>query len=90
MGLKRKTEKRGMEVQEYDLIARGLRSLDAQDRERWQLGCKNRLTLRTGNIYWALGTKRCKHLEQNGDDDFNPTTVFSDILLLPGGLHSGK
>ena len=37
-------KKRWKEVLECDMTARGLRRLDAQDRERWRLGCKNQLT----------------------------------------------
>ena len=36
--------KRWKKVLECDVIARGLQKLDAQDRERWRLGCKNRMT----------------------------------------------
>ena len=49
---------------EYDIIARGLLGLDAQIRERWQLGCKNRL----GNICWAPEIERNTFLEQNDGD----------------------
>ena len=40
---KGRPKKRWKEVLKCDMIARGLRRLDAQDRERWQLGCKNQL-----------------------------------------------
>ena len=39
-GLKKRWEK----VLECDMTARGLQRLDAQDHERWRLGCKNQLT----------------------------------------------
>ena len=41
---KRRPKKRWKEVLECDMTARGLQRLDAQDRERWRLGCKNQLT----------------------------------------------
>ena len=41
---KGRPKKRWKKVVESDMIARGLQRLDAQDRERWRLGCKNRLT----------------------------------------------
>ena len=41
---KGRPKKRWKKALECDMIARGLQRLDAQDRERWQLGCKNRLT----------------------------------------------
>ena len=31
-------------TQECEMISRDLQRLDAPDRERWQTGCKNRLT----------------------------------------------
>ena len=41
---KGRPKKRWKEVLECDMTARGLQRLDAQDRERWQLGCKNQPT----------------------------------------------
>ena len=41
---KGRPKKRWKKVVQSDIIARGLQRLDAQDRERWRLGCKNRLT----------------------------------------------
>ena len=41
---KGRPKKRWKEVLESDLTARGLQRWDAQDRERWRLGCKNQLT----------------------------------------------
>ena len=41
---KGRPKKRWKEVLECDMTARGLKRLDAQDRERWRLGCKNQLT----------------------------------------------
>ena len=41
---KGRPKKRWKEVLECDMTARGLQRLDAQDRERWRLGCKNQLT----------------------------------------------
>ena len=41
---KGRSKKRWKEVLECDMTARGLQRLDAQDRERWRLGCKNQLT----------------------------------------------
>ena len=40
---KGRQKKRSKEVLERDMSARGLQWLDAQDRERWRLGCKNQL-----------------------------------------------
>ena len=52
---KRKTEKkRWKEVLECDMTARGLQRLDAQDRERWRLGCKNQLTPACGKTSAGL------------------------------------
>ena len=41
---KGRPKKRWREVLECGMTARGLQRLDAPDRERWQLGCKNQLT----------------------------------------------
>ena len=41
---KGRLKKSWKEVLECDMTARGLQRLDAQDRERWRLGCKNQLT----------------------------------------------
>ena len=42
---KGRPKKRWKEVLECDMTARGLQRLDAQDRERWRVRCKNQLTL---------------------------------------------
>ena len=42
---KERPKKRWKEVLECDTTARSLHRLDAQDRERWRLGCKNQLVL---------------------------------------------
>ena len=58
---KGRPKKRWKEVLECDMTARGLQRLDAQDRERWQLGCKNQLTLACGDR--LLGSRnRRKHI----------------------------
>ena len=52
---------RWKEVLECDMTARGLQRLDAQDRERWRLGCKNQLTPACGEP--LLGSRnRKKHI----------------------------
>ena len=45
---KGRPKKRWKEVVECDMTARGLQRLDAQDRERWRLGCKNQLPPASG------------------------------------------
>ena len=45
---KGRPKKRWKEELKCDVTARGLQRLDAQDRERWRLGCKNQLTLACG------------------------------------------
>ena len=58
---KERPKKRSKEVLECDMIARGLQRLDAQDRERWRQGCKNRLTTACGKH--LLGSRnRRKHI----------------------------
>ena len=58
---KGKPKKRWKEVLECDKTARGLQRLDAQDRERWRLGCKNQLTPACGEP--LLGSRnRKKHI----------------------------
>ena len=58
---KGRPKKRWTEVLEYDMTARGLQKLDAQDRERWRLGCKNQLTPTCGEP--LLGSRnRRKHI----------------------------
>ena len=56
-------KKRRKEVLECDVIARGLQRLDTQDRERWRLGSKNRLTHTCGER--LLGSRnRRKHISE--------------------------
>ena len=58
---KGRSKKRWKEVLECDVTARGLQRLDAQDRERWKLGCKNQLTPACGEP--LLGSRnRRKHI----------------------------
>ena len=58
---KGRPKKRWKEVLECDMTARGLQRLDAQDRERWRLGCKNQLTPACGES--LLGSRnRKKHI----------------------------
>ena len=58
---KGRPEKRWKEVLKCDMTARVLRRLDAQDRERWRLGCKNQLTPACGEP--LLGSRnRRKHI----------------------------
>ena len=58
---KGRPKKRWKEALECDMTARGLQRLDAQDRERWRLGCKNQLTHAWGEP--LLGSKnRRKHI----------------------------
>ena len=58
---KGRPKKRWKEVLECDMTARGLQRLDAQDRERWQLRCKNQLTPACGKL--LLGSRnRRKHI----------------------------
>ena len=58
---KGRLKKRWKEVLECDMTARGLQRLDAQDRERWRLGCKNQLTPACGEP--PLGSRnRRKHI----------------------------
>ena len=55
---KGRPKKRWREVLECDMTARGLQRLDAQDRERWRLGCKNQLTPACGEP--LLGSRNGK------------------------------
>ena len=58
---KGRPKKRWKEVLECEMTARGLQRLDAQDRERWRLGCKNQLTPACGEP--LLGSRnRRKHI----------------------------
>ena len=57
------------EVPECDMTARGLQRLDAQDRERWQLGCKNQLTPACGEPLLGTRNRKKPFLEQNDDHD---------------------
>ena len=61
-GIKKgRSKKRWKEVLECDMTARGLQRLDAQDRERWRLGCKNQPTPACGEP--QLGSRiRRKHI----------------------------
>ena len=60
-GTKKRPKKMCKEVLEFDMTARGLQRLDAQDRERWRLGCKNQLTPACGEP--LLGSRnRRKHI----------------------------
>ena len=60
-GTKKGPKKRWKEVLECDMTARGLQRLDAQDRERWRLGCKNQLTPACGKPLLCSGNRR-KHI----------------------------
>ena len=53
---KGRPKKRWKKVLECDMTARGLQTLDAQDRERWHLGCKNQLTPSCGEP--MLGSRK--------------------------------
>ena len=69
---KRRPKKRWKEVLECNMITRDSKMLDAQDRERWRLSCKNWLTPAGGEH--QLGsrnkkTKICTLKEQNDDDE---------------------
>ena len=58
---KGRLKKSSKEVLECDMTARGLQRLDAQDRERWRLSCKNQLTPACGKP--LLGSRnRKKHI----------------------------
>ena len=65
---KERPKKRWKEVLERDMTAGGLQRLDAQDRERWRLGCKNQLTPACGKLCWAPEIEESIFLEQNDDD----------------------
>ena len=54
-------KKRWKEVLECDMIGRALQRWDAQDRERWQLGCKNQLTPACGEPLLDSKNRR-KHI----------------------------
>ena len=58
---KGRPKKRWKEVLECDMTARGLQRLDAQDRERWRLGCKNQLTPACGEPLLSSRNRR-KHI----------------------------
>ena len=58
---KGRPKKRWKEVPECDMTARGLQRLDAQDRERWQLGCKNQPTPACGEPLLSSRNRR-KHI----------------------------
>ena len=79
---KGRPKKRWKEVLECDMTARGLQRLDAQDRERWKLGCKNQLTPACGNLCWAPEIEGSTFLEQNNDDD--------DVYMQPRGEETVK
>ena len=66
---KGRPKKRWKEVLECDMTARGLQRLDAQDRKRWQLGCKYQLPLHAGNLCWAPEIEGSTFLEKNDDDN---------------------
>ena len=55
---KGRPKKRWKEVLECDMTARGLQRLDAQDRERWRLGCKNHLTPACGESLLGSRNRR--------------------------------
>ena len=58
---KGRLKKRWKEVLECDMTARGLQRLDAQNRERWRLGCQSQLTPACGEP--LLGSRnRRKHI----------------------------
>ena len=58
---KGRLKKRWKEVLECDMTTRGLQRLDAQDRERWNLGCKNQLTPACGEPLLSSRNRR-KHI----------------------------
>ena len=58
---KGRPKKRWKEVLECDMTATGLQRLDAQDRERWRLGCKNQLTPACGEPLLSSRNRR-KHI----------------------------
>ena len=62
MGQKKgRSKKRWKEILECDMTAKGLQRLDAQDREKWRLGCKNQQTPAWGEP--RLGSRnRWKHI----------------------------
>ena len=69
---KGRPKKRWKKVLECGMTARGLQRLDAQDCERWRLGCKNQLIpaiLHARNLCWAPEIEGSTFLEQNDDDD---------------------
>ena len=89
MGKKKgRPKKRWKEVLECDMTARGLQRLDAQDCERWRLGCKNQLTPACGNLCWAPEIEGGTLLEQNDVDVFDILLVLK-INVISGGIAKG-
>ena len=72
---KGRLKKRWKEVLECDMTARGLQSLDAQDRERWRQGCKNHLTPASRESLQGSRNRR-KHIPGAKFDDDKPMAVF--------------
>ena len=66
----RRTEKW---LQKKDILARGLKRSDAQDRAVWRIGCKNRPTRASGEN--KLGPKNTKLIVK--------TSGTNDDILLP-------
>ena len=58
---KGRPKKRWKKVLECDITARGLQRLDAPDRKRWRLRCKNQLTLACGEPLQG-SRNRTKHI----------------------------
>ena len=65
------------------MAARGLQRLDAQDHERWRLGCKNWLTPACGKHLLGSRIEGSTFLEQNDNDDFTNTSIFCIIFKRP-------
>ena len=68
---KGRPKKRWKEVLKRDMIARGLQRLNAQDRERWRVGCKRRLTPACEEH--LLGSRNRNTLLEQEDDDKLPS-----------------
>ena len=64
------------------MIARGLQRLDAQDRERWRLDCKNRLSPACGDHLLGSGIEGTTFLEPNDDDALHSLVFACDRPML--------
>ena len=77
----KKEQRDGKEVLKYDMIARGLQRLNAQDRERWQPCCKNRLPHACGENLMGFRNRRLQTTQSHSWSIMMMKNVFYAIAV---------